>query len=86
VAVSLGNPHAIVDTIGVIGSGSLAYEGSAKAAFTLACISVSWLWFFGLAVAGRALSGIDTARRLLNRVSAVVMWVSAAYMASTLLP
>lgn len=85
-AVSLGNPHAILDTIGVIGTSSLAYGGTAKSAFAAACILVSWLWFVGLALAGRALSRIETARRLLNRFSAVVMWISAGYMASMLAP
>src|SRR5512136_3022536 len=37
-SVSLLNPHAILDTVGVIGTSSIAYPDSAKAAFTLACI------------------------------------------------
>ncbi len=41
--VSLLNPHAILDTIGVIGTSSLTYSGSTLAAFTVACILVSWL-------------------------------------------
>ena len=45
-SVSLLNPHAILDTIGVIGSSAALYSGSNKIAFTIACISVSWLWFF----------------------------------------
>lgn len=85
VAFSLGNPHAILDTVGVIGTGSLAYHGPEKAVFTGATILVSWLWFAGLALAGRALGRIRMARRLLARASAVVMWVSAAYLAATLL-
>ena len=81
VAISLGNPHAIIDTIGVIGTSSLAYAGKPKIGFTAACVAVSWLWFLLLAIAGRLLSRIDAARALLNRFSAVVMWVSAAYLA-----
>lgn len=40
-SVSLLNPHAILDTIGVIGTNSLQYSGAEKLAFTLACIIVS---------------------------------------------
>lgn len=84
VALSLGNPHAIVDTIGVIGSSSLAYDGATRLAFAGACVLVSWVWFVVLAAAGRMVSRIEPARRLLNPFSAVVMWVSAAYLAASL--
>jgi L-lysine exporter family protein LysE/ArgO len=47
------NPHAILDAIGVIGTNSLNNDGSEKVTFTGACISVSWLWFFFLAIAGK---------------------------------
>lgn len=83
-ACSLGNPHAIVDTIGVIGTSALAYQGARLVAFTAACMAVSWGWFLFLAMAGRLLSRMDLARRLLNPVSAAVMWVSAAYLAVSL--
>jgi L-lysine exporter family protein LysE/ArgO len=82
-SVSLLNPHAILDTIGVIGTSSLAYSGQALVAFTAACVLVSWLWFIGLALAGRlvrALDGSGAAMRLLNRVSAVIMWASGVYL------
>jgi L-lysine exporter family protein LysE/ArgO len=86
-SVSLLNPHAILDTIGVIGTSSLAYTGNALAAFTLACILVSWLWFAFLAVAGRAVRSLDgsgAALRLLNRASAIIMWASGAYLLHSL--
>ncbi len=82
-SVSLLNPHAILDTVGVIGTSSLAYSGQALAAFTAACVLVSWLWFVGLALAGRlvrALDGSGSAMRLLNRVSALIMWASGVYL------
>lgn len=78
-SVSLLNPHAILDTIGVIGTSSLSYTGSEKVAFTTACITVSWLWFFGLALLGKAIGQFDSEGRLLkiiNRVSAVIIWGS----------
>ena len=82
-SVSLLNPNAILDTIGVIGTSSLSYQGEAKLAFMVACISVSWLWFFSLAYAGQRLRKLDNADKimnLLNKVSAVSMWVCAIYL------
>lgn len=86
-SVSLLNPHAILDTIGVIGTSSLSYTGTERIAFTLACILVSWLWFFGLSIAGRVAGALDTSGRfivLLNRISAVIMWGTAVYLLRTL--
>ena len=79
-SVSLLNPHAILDTIGVIGTSALLYEGDASVAFTLACILNSWLWFFMLMVVGRLVGTFGTIRKALSRVSAVIMWVSAIYL------
>ncbi len=76
-SVSLLNPHAILDTVAVIGSNSLHYTGTPKLGYTLAVIGVSWLWFFGLATAGfllgTAASGAHL-RQWLNKISAVIMW------------
>ncbi|QXG62310.1 LysE family transporter, partial [Bacillus spizizenii] len=79
-AVSLLNPHAILDTIGVIGTSSLQYSGLEKWLFMAACIAVSWIWFISLAIAGRLFQTIDTSGRLMlivNKCSAVVMWAAA---------
>lgn len=87
VSVSLFNPHAIVDTIGVIGTNSLYYSGEAKLAFTLATISVSWVWFFLLAVSGKVTGRLDQSGRVLrvvNKFSAVVMWTVAVYLVRSL--
>jgi L-lysine exporter family protein LysE/ArgO len=46
-SVSLLNPHAVLDTVAVIGTNSLVYTGTDKVSFTLATIGVSWFWFFG---------------------------------------
>jgi L-lysine exporter family protein LysE/ArgO len=83
-SVSLLNPHAILDTIGVIGTSSLGYAGEEKAAFAAACVIVSWLWFFGLMTAGHAVGSLSGARQIriwLNRVSAVIMWGSGVFLA-----
>lgn len=87
-SVSLLNPHAMLDTIGVIGTSSLNYTGEEKWLFTVACILVSWLWFFGLALAGRTIGSLRTASKLLkwvNRVSALIIWASALYIGYSLL-
>ncbi|MCR8844622.1 LysE/ArgO family amino acid transporter [Paenibacillus sp. SC116] len=87
-SVSIFNPHAILDTIGVIGTNSLQYEGETKWAFTLAAIGISWLWFFGLAAAGRMLRTADTSGKwiaIFNRISAITIWGIACYMLITLL-
>ncbi|WP_059172353.1 LysE/ArgO family amino acid transporter [Bacillus sp. FJAT-27445] len=82
-SVSLLNPHAIMDTIGVIGTASLVYAGSDKWLFTLACIAISWIWFFSLAVAGRRIGQFDqrgTFLKRLNKASALIVWGVALYM------
>ncbi|KJJ40833.1 amino acid transporter [Bacillus subtilis] len=81
-AVSLLNPHAILDTIGVIGTSSLQYSGLEKWLFMAACIAVSWFWFIFLVVAGRLFQTIDASGRLMlivNKCSALVMWAAAGY-------
>lgn len=87
-SVSLLNPHAILDTIGVIGTNSLSYSGDVRFAFALTTIIVSWLWFLGLAVAGRYFGKLDQSGKLmalLNKVSALVVWGVAIYMAIRLI-
>jgi L-lysine exporter family protein LysE/ArgO len=86
-SVSLLNPHAIMDTIGVIGTSSLYYSAIEKISFTFACILVSWLWFFGLSITGRIVGNIDTSGRfvlILNKFSALIMWGTACYLAFSL--
>ena len=88
VSVSLLNPHALLDTIGVIGTNSLSYAGEVRLAFTLTTILVSWIWFFGLALGGRYFGQLDSSGRLmalLNKISALVVWGVAVYMASKLI-
>lgn len=82
-SVSLLNPHALLDTVGVIGTGSLGYEGLERWGFAAATAGVSWIWFLGLAAAGRMLGRADTSGRLIrlmNRGSALLIWAIAVYM------
>lgn len=83
VTVSLLNPHAILDTVGVIGTSSVNYGGTDKLIFTMACILVSWVWFLFLAALGRLLgrqAWFTQGLTVINKVSAVFMWGSAFYM------
>lgn len=87
-SVSLLNPHAILDTIGVIGTSSLQYEGQEKLVFMLTCIMVSWIWFALLAAAGMIVGTLDGSGRwfrILNRYSALLIWGIALYLLVLLL-
>ncbi|WP_276997057.1 LysE/ArgO family amino acid transporter [Haloquadratum walsbyi] len=82
-SVSLLNPHAILDTVGVIGTNALAYTTPDRWVFTAGCLIVSWGWFSGLAITGRALGESANANlwmKYLNVVSAVIVWIVALYM------
>ncbi len=80
-AVSLLNPHAIMDTVVVIGGGAAMYASYLdRWSYALGSLLVSWLWFFGLALVGRVIGQAARtagARRRLGRISALVMWAVA---------
>jgi L-lysine exporter family protein LysE/ArgO len=87
-SVSLLNPHAILDTIGVIGTSALKYSGTEQMMFTVACVFISWLWFFGLTLTGASFKKLDSAGKLMrifNKCSAIFIWATACYLASGLL-
>ena len=53
---------------------------SNKIAFTIACISVSWLWFFLLAILGKMIGSIDKTGKLLtiiNKISSIIIIIVA---------
>lgn len=82
-SVSLLNPHAILDTIGVIGTSSLAYQGVEKIIFTGSTIIVSWLWFVGLALAGKYVGKLDHTGKMMNiinKFSALIIWGVGLYL------
>ncbi|MCE5025270.1 LysE/ArgO family amino acid transporter [Staphylococcus simulans] len=79
-SVSLLNPHAIMDTVGVIGTSASIYEGDDKLAFSIATISISWIWFIFLAVLGRIVGTVDKSGKfilILNKVSSVIVFLVA---------
>ena len=79
-SVSLLNPHAIMDTIGVIGTSSTLYQGLDKWWFTFATISVSWFWFILLAIIGKVIGHLDKTGKyitLLNKISSLIILIVA---------
>jgi len=52
VGVSWGNPHAILDTVAVLGSAIAAQGAASRGAFTAGTLTASWLFFLVLAVTG----------------------------------
>lgn len=83
-SVSLLNPHAILDTVGLIGPTAILYQADARVAFTLGVILNSWLWFIGLTLVGRLIGSVKQVRAWLSRASAVVMWLGAVYLVLSL--
>lgn len=76
-----------MDTVGVIGTSSIRYQEVEKIIFAATCIMVSWIWFFGLSLIGRAVGKIDNSGNfllILNKISALVMWTAAVYLVTSL--
>jgi len=88
-SVSLLNPHALIDTLIVIGGSAVMYTSwTDRIAFGIACVAASWIWFLFLSIIGHVLgrAALRTSSLLiLNRVSAVMMWLSAFYLAYIIL-
>ncbi len=82
-SVSLLNPHAILDIVGVIGTSALKYVGTEQMLFTVSCIFISWIWFFGLMLAGavmKRLDGTGVLMKVFNKCSAIFIWGTAIYL------
>ncbi|WP_271399557.1 LysE/ArgO family amino acid transporter [Staphylococcus nepalensis] len=88
ISVSLLNPHAIMDTIGVIGTNAALYEGSDKVLFTVATVTISWIWFIFLAIAGKFVGHVDRTGKyiiVLNKISAIIIIIVACLILKQLL-
>ena len=82
-SVSLLNPHAILDTVGVIGTNAVKYNGEEQWYFLCACIVVSWLWFFSLMLTGATLKKMHISPSMFsvfNKISALFIWGTAFYL------
>lgn len=86
IAVSVLNPHAVLDTLGVIGGAVAAQEPSRRFLFAAGAISASWLWFAVLGGGASLLQARLTPRvRLwIERCSGAVMLVFAALLLAEL--
>jgi L-lysine exporter family protein LysE/ArgO len=80
VTVSLLNPHAILDTVAVIGAAVVAQPLPSRWLFAAGTVSASWLWFGLLAVAAARLRRHLTPRATVwfDRISGTVMLAFAA--------
>jgi L-lysine exporter family protein LysE/ArgO len=79
-AVSLLNPHVYLDTVVLLGAIGGQYAGDARLHFGLGACTASVLWFFSLALAGRAMAPLfkkPISWRLLHlAVTGLVWWVA----------
>ncbi|MFG3343309.1 LysE/ArgO family amino acid transporter [Glycomyces sp. NPDC048151] len=82
-AVSLLNPHAILDTVGVLGAAITAQAVGTRLPFAIGAVSASWAWFLLLAGAAHALRRFMTKERRVwfDRVSGLILLVFAAWLA-----
>lgn len=87
-SVSLLNPHAIMDTIGVIGTNAAMYAHAEKIAFTITTISVPWIWFISLGLIGKLVGNIDQEGKfilILNKVSSIIIIAVAVLIAKNII-
>lgn len=68
IGVSWGNPHAILDTVGILGAAIAAYPPQSRSIFATGTVTASWLFFFVLVLIGSWL------RRKVSPQTAV--WIS----------
>ena len=81
--LTFGNPHVYLDTVVLIGTVSLQFDGAAKIAFTAGAITASLVFFSALGYGGYLLSDYmqrPGSWRLLNAGIALIMFLLAAAM------
>lgn len=80
-AFSLMNPHALLDTVVLVGSVGGQYMVAERFAFGAGAVLASWVWFFALGFGARLLVPVfekPMAWRVLDSLIAVVMFALAA--------
>ena len=86
VGVSLFNPHAVLETVGVLGAAIAAQSAENRIEFACGVIAASWVWFvmvgFGASALQKRLT--TTARLWMQRGSGVMMLALAAVLATRL--
>lgn len=79
IGVSWGNPHAILDTVVILGSAIAAQSADHRTPFAAGAVTASWL-FFAILATGGALLGArvgEKGRLYSSRISGVVMLLFA---------
>lgn len=81
-AVSLLNPHAILDTVGVLGTAIAAQPAEARVFFGAGTVLASWVWFLFLVAAAALLRrALTPSRRVwFDRFSGVVLLGFAVFL------
>lgn len=75
--VSLLNPHALLDTVVLIGGLASRLDASGRASFGLGAGLASLCWFYALSLGGRALAPVlrrPASWRVLDALVCLVMW------------
>jgi L-lysine exporter family protein LysE/ArgO len=87
IGVSLLNPHAVLDTVGVIGGAVAAQAAAHRLEFAAGAATASWLWFLALAATAALLQARLSARGRLwiARLSGAAMLLFAALLAREIL-
>jgi len=86
--VSLLNPHALLDTVVLIGGLSGRLDGAGRFSFGLGAVLASGCWFFALSLGGRLLAPVlrrPLAWRVLDALVCLTMWTLAAGLGRDLL-
>lgn len=79
-ALSLLNPHAILDTVVLVGSVGAHYPGQTRIFFALGAVFASFTWFFSLSYGAGWLAPLfrrPLAWRMLDVLVGCVMWMIA---------
>jgi L-lysine exporter family protein LysE/ArgO len=82
-AVSLLNPHAILDTVGVLGAAITTQAVATRVPFAVGAVVASWTWFLVLATAAHAMRCFMTKERRVwfDRISGAILLVFAGWLA-----
>jgi L-lysine exporter family protein LysE/ArgO len=80
VGVSLFNPHAVLETVGILGGAIVAQSAENRIGFAAGVISASWVWFLVVGLGASALQRRLTApaRLWMQRSSGAIMLALAA--------
>ena len=74
-AVTFLNPHAIFDTVVLVGTLTLQFQGMDKIAFMLGAVMGSTLWFYGLAWLGQRMAPFLSRPEVWRVIDGVIVFV-----------